>query len=467
MAICSSGTFKGGQTRNVTTTQLHKSREYLIKAAQATMDIKTGRKGRYHQLKPVQNEKGIWVVGDRMCIDSPLQLLPTQHPLTSLLMREAHTNGGHRGRDATLARFRNTYWTPQGSKVAKRVKMDCQLCKLRDPKLMSQEMGRLPEERLTPSPPFTHVSLDLFSPFMIRGEVQQRTSGKAYGVIFSDLASRAIHIEPVFGYDTSSFILALRRFTALRGWPSKIYSDPGSQLTLAEKEVQKTWQSIDRERLMKTSTDNNLQWIFGPADSSWYQGTAESLIKSVKRSLLFSIGTQRVSPTEFLTLCTEAANMVNERPLGTMPSDDSVIKFLTPNSLLLGRSLSSSIGDGSPFTDSLKSRASLVSDLSQRFWTKWTELYIPTLIKQSKWQTRSENLKEGDIVLIADSNALKCQYHIAQVLQTFPDKRGVVRRVSLRYKTSKVGEKVRKYSGSSDIVVTRSVHRLAPLVSLS
>ena len=76
------------------------------------------------------------------------------------------------------------------------------------------------------------------------------------------------------------------------------------------------------------------------------------------------MGTQRVSPTEFLTLCTEAANMVNGRPLGTMPSDDSAIKLLTPNSLLLGRSLSSSVEDGRPFTDLLKSRACLVSDLS-------------------------------------------------------------------------------------------------------
>ena len=78
--------------------------------------------------------------------------------------------------------FRNTYCTPHGSKVAMRVKMDCQLCKLGDPQLMSQEMGRLPEEQLTPSPPSTHVglSLDLFGPFTVKEEVQKRTFGKAY-----------------------------------------------------------------------------------------------------------------------------------------------------------------------------------------------------------------------------------------------------------------------------------------------
>ena len=140
-------------------------------------------------------------------------------------MREAHTNGGHRGRDATLARFRNTYCTPHGSKVAMRVKMDCQLCKLGDPQLMSQEMGRLPEERLTPSPPFTHVSLDLFGPFTVREEVQKRTSGKAYRVIFSDLVLQAIHIEPVPAHSFWHTEVGLQRSTQL-----------GSQLSLAEKQ---------------------------------------------------------------------------------------------------------------------------------------------------------------------------------------------------------------------------------------
>jgi hypothetical protein len=49
---------------------------------------------------------------------------------------------------------------------------------------------------------------DLFGPYDVRGEVQKRTSGKAYGVIFSDMVSRAVHIEAVYGYETSSFLMA-------------------------------------------------------------------------------------------------------------------------------------------------------------------------------------------------------------------------------------------------------------------
>ena len=98
-------------------------------------------------------------------------------------------------------------------------------------------MGRLPNARLTQAPPFTYTMIDLFGPYAVRGEVQKRTSGKAYGVIFTDLVSRAVHIEAVYGYDTPSFLLALSRFASVRGWPQFIYSDPGSQLIGAEKEV--------------------------------------------------------------------------------------------------------------------------------------------------------------------------------------------------------------------------------------
>ena len=47
--------------------------------------------------------------------DDPAILMPNNHPYTKLLMKQAHRTSGHRGRDATLARFRTQFWTPQGS----------------------------------------------------------------------------------------------------------------------------------------------------------------------------------------------------------------------------------------------------------------------------------------------------------------------------------------------------------------
>ncbi|CAB4011964.1 RNA-directed DNA polymerase from transposon X-element [Paramuricea clavata] len=159
---------------------------------------------------------------------------------------------------------------------------------------------------------------------------------------------RAVHIEAVFGYDTDSFLMALSRFVSVRGWPEIIYSDPGSQLIGAERELTETWKNIDRQSLHKSGTENGLTWIFGPADSPWYQGAVESLVKSAKRAIHFAINNQRLSVQEFMTVCSEATNLLNERPIGTLPSADSELNILTPNSLLLGRATAKNPGGWQP-----------------------------------------------------------------------------------------------------------------------
>ena len=476
--IARNKTFSAGNAMQVTAQHLKDAEDFVVKNIQKTMECelkksssKKGHGGRYAKLKPVQYASGIWVVGERltrynaMTPDSSLQrLLPSKHPATRLFMERAHQAGGHRGRDATLARFRMRYWTPQGSKLARLVKMDCQLCKLRDAKFLEQPMGLLPEVRLKPAPAFNHVMLDLFGPYTVRGEVQKRTSGKAYGVLFTDLAMRAVHIEAVFGYDTSNFLMALSRFASLRGWPEKIYSDPGSQLVGAERELKEAWQRIDRESLQRDSAQNGLTWVFGPADSPWHQGAVESLIKAAKRAIHFSVSNQRLSVPEFLTVCCEVSNLLNERPIGVKPSVDSTINVLTPNSLLLGRATASNPLGWQPYDASIVTRYHLVQSVVEDFWKRWTELYAPALVVQRKWHTATRNLCPGDVVIVADKNTLRGDYRLALVQDVFPGEDGKVRKVTVKYKSYRTGEKVHEYRGARDTVVSRAVQRLALVV---
>ena len=67
------------------------------------------------------------------------------------------------------------------------------MCKLRDVKLETQEMGQLPEAHLKQAPPFTYTMLDLFGPYAVRGEVQKRMTGKAYGVIYGPCFQSCAH----------------------------------------------------------------------------------------------------------------------------------------------------------------------------------------------------------------------------------------------------------------------------------
>ena len=65
---------------------------------------------------------------------------------------------------------------------------------------------------------------------------------------------------------------------------------------------------------------NGLQWIVSPGEAPWYNGCCESLIGSVKKCLRHVIGGQKMTYSELQTLLFEARNLVNERPIGKIPT---------------------------------------------------------------------------------------------------------------------------------------------------
>lgn len=67
-------------------------------------------------------------------------------------------------------------------------------------------------------------------------------------------------------------------------------------------------------------------------------GCSESLIKSVKRCIMMSVGTIILSRSELQTCMLEIANLLNGRPIGLKPGfDPSLGIYLCLNGLLLGR----------------------------------------------------------------------------------------------------------------------------------
>lgn len=137
----------------------------------------------------------------------------------------------------TLAKRQAKFWVPGARRVIKLVKEKCVVCKRTDKITLKQQMGQLLEQRLKPAPAFFNTSLDLFGPVMIRDTVRHRERSKVYGVIFTCLTSRAAHIDLTEGYDTNSFLNTFRRFVSIRGYPHTIYSDLGTQLSAASKEI--------------------------------------------------------------------------------------------------------------------------------------------------------------------------------------------------------------------------------------
>ena len=459
---------------------LDKAEEVIVKDLQKEIEeecMKKDRQGRvggkYYRLKPVKIDEK-WVVGTRMKENplvpenQPQYLLPTSHHATRLLMLEAHKKVVHRSRDTTLARFRQSYWVGQGSKIANAVINNCLLCRLRKPKLIRQKMGSLPKERTCPAPAFTNCMVDYFGPYSVRGEVQKRTSGKAWGVIFCDLVSRAVFIEAVYEYTTDAFLIALSKFASIRGYPRVMYSDPRSNLCSASKELNKQWKLMwkeEKEKIISHSSENGMEWRFSTADSPWQNGAAEALVKSAKKILNIVMSTERLSPSEFSGVLYGVANSLNERPIGSM-TIDSDLSIIMPNSLLLGRSTAKNPGGWHP-TTSIFRRFNLVNQVEDSFWKQWIKSTAPNLVTDSKWHQEGRELQPGDVVLVADLNTIKSEYRVAVVQEIIRSSDGVVRKARVLYKNYKVGDKTVQYRPTAGQSVLRPVQRLALIVPVT
>ena len=422
-------------------------------------------KSKYRRLGPVLTSDLIWCVGGRSrgATSYPV-LIPTEHKCALILMERAHKKACHKGVDSTLAKFREEYYVPYGSRLAKKVRQRCTLCRLIDLHTLSQKMGSIPLHLLEEAPVYNFIQLDIFGPWKARGEVQKRTTGKIWGVLFVCLNSKAVHIEFIPGYSTEDFLMGFLRFGSLRGWPARVYSDPGSQLTAADEELKAVWAGMDQDRIQSTAASHRTEWHFSPADSPHRQGVVESLIKSVKRCVkVFSGHQHRLSWQEYATLGYECADMMNSRPLGIKSDSDDVMEVLTPNSLILGRNSSDNPGC---YPDTGRTpRLSTVHKIADRFWAAWLKVCKPAMLSHRRWFDERRNLQVGDVVLVTDNSPLIKSYQLAKVTEAQADSDGMVRTVEVGYKRYKATEKgTARYTGGSTTTLRRSVQRLVLIV---
>ena len=162
-------------------------------------------------------------------------------------------------------------------------------------------------------------------------------------------------------------------------------------------------------------------------------GQWESLIKPVKKAIKLSIGPNVLKFSELQTLMYEAANLVNERPVGSHPNHPNDGTYLCPNDMLLGRA-SRKVPSG-PFKEvSCRRRLEFIQKLADSFWKKWSAYYFSSLVLRSKWHISKRNLMLNDIVLVKDNNALRGTWKIGKVSKTTPSSDGKVRRCEVSYK---------------------------------
>ncbi|KAK7882611.1 hypothetical protein WMY93_028785 [Mugilogobius chulae] len=445
-------------TNKLTVNDLTAAEQEIIRYCQAKafgkelVALKLGqgikRNSSIFKLNPVL-EQGILRVGGRLSRAALPEeskrpaILNKDHHVTKLIIREVHENLAHGGRNHVLSKLRTKYWIPSANTAIRHILSKCIVCRRKHGVAGQQQMADLPRDRVLPDdPPFTNTGVDYFGPFEVK---RGRSMVKRYGVIFTCLTVRAVHLEMASSLDTDSFIHALRRFIARRGQVKILRSDNGTNFIGAERELKKAIQEWNVSKIEDSLQQHGIQWMFNPPSGSHHGGVWERIIKSVKKILNTTVNLQTLDEEGLHTLLCEAEAIVNSRPITKASSDPNDLEMLTPNHLLLLKtkpSLPPGLFDRQDLY--ARRRWKQIQYMSDIFWKRWTREYLPLLQERQKWARPSRNFAIGDIVLIVDDSSPRNSWVTGKVVQTTPDKSGFVRQVRVKTKTTTLDRPITK-----------------------
>ncbi|KAI7813336.1 hypothetical protein IRJ41_016654 [Triplophysa rosa] len=380
-------------------------------------------------------------------------IVPGRHYISTLLIRHFDDQVKHQGRLFTEGALRTAgFWLMNGKRSISSVIHKCVVCRKLRGMTETQKMADLSEERLSPSPPFTYVGLDVFGPFTVTarrtrgGHAESKCWAIPYwAILFTCMSTRAIHIEVIESLDTSSCINALRRFFAIRGPVKQFRSDCGTNFTGASKELGFSKMVKDTE-MQKYLNNCSCSWEFNPPHAPHMGGAWERLIGVVKRilnSMLMQHGSSSLSHEVLCTFMAEISAIINARPLIPISSDPESPLILTP-AMLLTQKVGTPPSPGNlSGNDMLRQQWKQVQSLAENFWYRWRREYLPTLQSRRKWNSTHPNIQEGDLVLLKDNQSPRNNWPMALVSKVFPSTDGKVRKVELKVSKSGSGKDVK------------------------
>ena len=218
-------------------------------------------------------------------------LLSTEHYLSILIVLYCHCKVMHRGLKQTLNELRSNYWVTKGRNIIKKIIAPCVLCrKLNCRPYTYPGHSDLPELRYDDRYPFSSTGCDYLGPLLVLpvyGDNDNSKLYKAYVILYTCTASRAIILDVVNSSNTKNFIQSLRRFIARRGCPALMISDNGS--------------SFIANGTREFATNHLMEWKFNIPQSPWMGGIWERLVSCVKRCLKRTIGMRQMTFIELQT----------------------------------------------------------------------------------------------------------------------------------------------------------------------
>lgn len=334
-------------------------------------------------------------------------ILPKDHGITEKIVQHYHEKFGHSYRETVKNEIRQRFLIPKVGVIITKIARSCVWCKVNRNQPQTPRMAALPIQRLTPHlRPFSFVGVDYLGPVTV---TVGRRCEKRWIVVFTCLVVRAIHLEVAHSLTTQSCLMAIRRFICRRGPPLEIFSDNGTNLKGASKELLANVRAIDEECANEV-TSACTKWSFNPPATPHMGGVWERLVRSVKELLVVLDDGQKLNDEILSTSIAEAEDIINSRPLVYEPMESDEGMALTPNSFLRGVS-SNELWRPQEVNHSAKALRDSYhrsQQLTEEIWKKWIREYIPSVNIRTKWFADSKNLKVGDLVYVVEGAKRKC-----------------------------------------------------------
>lgn len=202
--------FKSSKSSNhpttVTSGKLANAKLLWIVCAQKQLVDDKDFKSQQWQFNLFLDDKGVWRCRRLTNSDVPYAtkhpiLLLRTHPLTSLILRQAHDRVCHNGVKETLTETRRRFWIPRGRSLTRYMIHRCVLCQRYEgaPLKTPPPPPPLPTFRVKDDPAFTYNGVDFAGPLSIHGN---SASNKVWICLFMCLVTRAVHLDLVSDQST-------------------------------------------------------------------------------------------------------------------------------------------------------------------------------------------------------------------------------------------------------------------------
>ncbi|UYV82447.1 hypothetical protein LAZ67_21002207 [Cordylochernes scorpioides] len=384
------------------------------------------------QLHAFQDKEGLWRVKTRIVNRNDEELfrlpilIPTNHPVTELIVKSVHEKMYHCGAQTLRSVLREKFWIPKARQLVRHVIHKCPRCRRFEAKRVDVPEASLPQHRVRDVVVFEVTGIDLGGPLYLED------GQKVWFVIFTCGVYRAVHLELVTSLSTEALVGAVERFVARRGCPAVIYSDNGTNLVGLRNELYRV--------------NFGVKWKLNPPAAPWWGGWIERIVGLTKKLLRRLLGKRVVNYEEMVTILENCERVINARPLTYIAEDNDDLVPLTPEMFLREPRAEGEIDLNEfrcNFGKSYEKRKRLLKDFRKRFRSE----YLGLLVHHDN-RKKQRQLKVGDIVLVEVENRKQINWPMGKITKVFPGTDNVRRLVEVKTKSG---------------FMKRAVQRLFPL----